>query len=166
MSSYIFLLAHPSYIYLHGALVGVNNTFYFGDCTSCWGVERAIFIIDADFALYNTSIICQSRHPIQFECSHFLSPQFVIISDVCSDWTTTNCIVLNASGLHTEVVGEWMHQITNVLDEVNTTYNDECNNKSTNMVMDIGYPLYGELQIVNSDYGLLYADGLTTPQTK
>ena len=151
-------------IYVYDTLSLVNSTITMGNCTSC-GWNGMILYVYADYGLVNVTITCDAPADVaKIYCVKQNSPQYVIIDNNCewnncSDCKITNCVIINATD---EMDNESVYNINTTLDiykEFESIYEIECsavNYKNYNysnirsILFDIGYPLYGELSIINT----------------
>ena len=119
----------------------------------------------SNYSVYNVTIIClneyqfSSDHPCTITCNETNSYQFVIIDDSCGNCTIdSNCNLENNTKYIDNNTIAKIGDILNVVNEFEQLYDIECDGNSNtsnnnSLIFDIGYPVYGETFIINSDDG-------------
>ena len=108
--------------------------------------------LDVDYALWNVTLNCYYGINLYIECANENSNQFIITYRCWIYSYYTNCNIINNIAYIDNDIVQSAKETMSVIKKFETIYKSECNDNKS-MVFDIGYPIYGESLIQNSDYG-------------
>ena len=152
------------WMYIDGPLSVANQTISF-EIENINSLYVVMFLKD-EFTLYNVTLTDNgygsqiSLLNCQIYCDFDNTTQYIIFDGIFQQCYAYNCTFIdNPDKIPSKSIIS-INQITSILDEFELIYETECSDNenandssNSNMIFDIGYPLYGESSIVNNDYG-------------
>ena len=144
--------------YLQAQFSMANEVVFFG-----YQNTRLYISAASDYSLWNVTFKCNYalNSYSRITCTEDNSNQFFIVDESCGYILNTKCNIINSTATIDNNTIQAMDTIIDIIDQFMKEYESECNTNNysgysntdnMNMILDIGYPLYGESFIVNSEY--------------